>query len=80
MADSRVQGGVRQSRSKNRIKWRRVSKIHVFKHGALHSWINSIRKLGDMFNLKEDELFELYLNSVLDEVTKSLKRKFYGRS
>lgn len=41
--------------------------------------MNKLKKLGEMYNVTGDEIFEVLLQETLKKVEHELTRKFYGR-
>lgn len=41
--------------------------------------INVLKKIAYLYNASAEELFEVVLNAKIQEVTRDLRRKFYGK-
>ena len=41
--------------------------------------VGTLKKLGSMYKISEKELFNVVLKTTVDNVTRQLQRKFYGR-
>jgi len=42
--------------------------------------MNKLKKLGELYNVSGDEIFEVLLQETLKKVEEDLTRKFYGRA
>nr|BFD59524.1 hypothetical protein CKG001_16310 [Bdellovibrio sp. CKG001] len=41
--------------------------------------VESFKKIGHLYGISAEELFETALNQKISEITKDMRRKFYGR-
>lgn len=53
--------------------------ISNWERGVAAPPITIIKRIAQLYNISADELFEVVLSAKVQEVTKDLKRRFYGR-
>ena len=53
--------------------------ISNWERGVAAPPINALKKIAQLYGISADELFEVVLATKIQEVTKDLRRKFYGR-
>lgn len=53
--------------------------ISNWERGISSPPINVLKKIAHIYNASAEELFEVVLETKIREVTKELRRKFYGR-
>lgn len=51
--------------------------ISNWERGVANPPINALRKIGELYSISPEDLFEMTLQNVVEEVTVDLRRKFF---
>jgi transcriptional regulator with XRE-family HTH domain len=72
----RISAGLSQKDVADRLGYSTPQFISNWERGVSQPPITILKKLGEIYKVSADEVFEVTLNATITEVTKDLKRKF----
>ena len=76
LKDKRMAAGLSQRDVADKLGYSTPQFISNWERGVSHPPISALKKLGDLYKISADELFEITLNTTIHEVTQDLRRKF----
>ena len=72
----RISAGLSQKDVADRLGYSTPQFISNWERGVSQPPITILKKLGEIYKVSADEVFEVTLNATITEVTQDLKRKF----
>jgi transcriptional regulator with XRE-family HTH domain len=72
----RISAGLSQKDVADRLGYSTPQFISNWERGVSQPPIAILKKLGEIYKVSADEVFEVTLNATITEVTQDLKRKF----
>jgi len=72
----RVAAGLSQRDVADKLGYSTPQFVSNWERGVSHPPINALKKLGELYKVSSDDLFEVALNATIQEVTADLRRKF----
>lgn len=72
----RIAAGLSQRDVADKLGYSTPQFISNWERGVSHPPITALKKLGDLYKVPADDLFEVTLKATIQEVTQDLKRKF----
>ncbi len=76
LKEKRVAAGLSQKDVADKLGYSTPQFISNWERGVSHPPINALKKIGEMYKVSADELFEVTLNTTIQDVTQDLRRKF----
>lgn len=76
LKEKRVAAGLSQKDVADKLGYSTPQFISNWERGVSHPPINALKKIGEMYKVSADELFEVTLNATIQDVTQDLRRKF----
>jgi transcriptional regulator with XRE-family HTH domain len=76
LKQKRVAAGLSQREVSDKLGYTTPQFVSNWERGVSHPPINAIKKLGELYKISADELFEVTLTTTIQEVTQDLRRKF----
>jgi transcriptional regulator with XRE-family HTH domain len=76
LKEKRVAASLSQRDVADKLGYSTPQFISNWERGVSHPPINAIKKLGELYKVSADELFEVTLSATIQEVTQDLRRKF----
>lgn len=76
LKQKRVAAGLSQRDVSDKLGYSTPQFISNWERGVSHPPINALKKLGDLYGVPADDLFEVTLNTAIQELTQDLRRKF----
>lgn len=76
LKEKRVAAGLSQKDVADKLGYSTPQFISNWERGVSHPPINALKKLGEMYKVSADELFEVTLNTTIQDVSQDLRRKF----
>lgn len=80
LKQQRTQADLSQSFVAKKLGYTTAQFISNWERGLSNPPISTLKKLGAMYGIPADELFQVTLKSQVASVTKKLERKFYGKA
>ena len=74
----RVNAGLSQRDVADKLGYSTTQFISNWERGVSHPPINALKKLGELYKVSAEDLFDVTLNATIQEVTRDLRRKFAG--
>lgn len=78
LKQKRVSAGLSQRDVADKLGYSTPQFISNWERGVSHPPINALKKLGELYKVSADDLFEVTLNATVQDVTQDLRRKFAG--
>ena len=75
LKEKRVAAGLSQKDVADKLGYSTPQFISNWERGVSHPPINALKKIGEMYKVSADELFEVTLNTTIQDVTQDLRRK-----
>lgn len=72
----RISAGLSQKDVADRLGYTTPQFISNWERGVSQPPINVLKKLGEMYKVSAEELFDVTLNTTVQQVTQDLRRKF----
>ena len=79
LKEKRVNSGLSQRDVADQLGYTTAQFISNWERGISNPPINALKKLGELYKVSMEELYEVTLNSSIDEVTNDLRRKLLGK-
>lgn len=79
LKDKREAAGLSQKEVADRLGYTTPQFVSNWERGVSQPPLKTLKKIGEMYKVSSDELFNITLNYTIQEVTTDLKKKFYGR-
>lgn len=79
LKSAREKAGLSQKQVSDHFGWKSAQFVSNHERSVSMPPVKILRKLAALYRVNPDELFKVFLATTLDEVTKDLKRKFYGK-
>lgn len=76
LKEKRIRAGLSQRGVSKKLGYSTPQFISNWERGVSMPPIDVLKKLGEMYHISADELFEIALNAKVIEVTEDLKRRF----
>lgn len=76
LKEKRVAAGLSQKDVADKLGYSTPQFISNWERGVSHPPINALKKLGEMYKISADDLFEVTLSTTIQEVSHDLRRKF----
>lgn len=76
LKQKRISAGLSQRDVADKLGYSTPQFISNWERGVSQPPINSLKRLGDLYKISADDLFEVTLNATIQDVTQELKRKF----
>lgn len=76
LKEKRIAAGLSQRDVADKLGYSTPQFISNWERGVSHPPISALKKLGDLYKISAEELFEITLNTTIHEVTQDLRRKF----
>lgn len=72
----RMGAGLSQRDVADKLGYSTPQFISNWERGVSHPPISALKKLGDLYKISAEDLFEVTLNATIQDVTQELRRKF----
>lgn len=72
----RMSAGLSQREVADKLGYSTPQFISNWERGVSHPPISALKKLGDLYKISAEDLFEVTLNATIQDVTQELRRKF----
>lgn len=79
LQQKRIAAGFSQLDISTKLGYSTPQFVSNWERGLSAPPITVLKKIAQIYNVSADDLFEIVLTAKIQEVTKDLKRKFYGR-
>ena len=79
LKDKREAAGLSQKEVADKLGYTTPQFVSNWERGVSQPPLKTLKKIGEMYKVSSDELFNITLSHTLHEVTTDLKKKFYGR-
>lgn len=76
LKQKRVTAGLSQRDVADKLGYSTPQFISNWERGVSHPPISALKKLGELYKISAEDLFEVTLNATVQEVTQDLRRKF----
>lgn len=76
LKQKRVAAGLSQRDVADKLGYTTPQFISNWERGVSQPPINALKRLGEMYKVSADELFEVTLTTTVNDVTNDLRRKF----
>lgn len=76
LKQKRISAGLSQRDVADKLGYSTPQFISNWERGVSQPPINSLKKLGDLYKISAEDLFEVTLAATIQDVTQELKRKF----
>lgn len=75
----RIAAGFSQFDVSTKLGYSTPQFVSNWERGVSHPPINALKRIAQLYNVSAEEIFEVVLAQKIQEVTRDLRRKFYGR-
>jgi transcriptional regulator with XRE-family HTH domain len=79
LKEKREGAGFSQKEVADKLGYTTPQFVSNWERGVSQPPLKTLKKIGEMYKVSSDELFNVTLNHTIHEVTTDLKKKFYGR-
>lgn len=76
LKDKRIESGFSQKNISDKLGYSTPQFISNWERGLSQPPISSLKKIADVYKTSADELFEIYLEQTIQDITADLRRKF----
>lgn len=76
LKQKRVAAGLSQRDVADKLGYSTPQFISNWERGVSHPPINALKRLGELYKVSAEDLFEVTLSATIHEVTQDLRRKF----
>lgn len=76
LKNKRLNAGLSQRDVADKLGYSTPQFISNWERGVSHPPISALKKLGDLYKVSAEDLFEVTLNATIQDVTQDLRRKF----
>ncbi|HEX7673273.1 MAG TPA: helix-turn-helix transcriptional regulator [Bdellovibrio sp.] len=76
LKQKRIAAGLSQRDVADKLGYSTPQFISNWERGVSHPPINALKRLGDLYKVSAEDLFEVTLNATIQEVTQDLRKKF----
>lgn len=76
LKQKRVTAGLSQRDVADKLGYSTPQFISNWERGVSHPPISALKKLGELYKISAEDLFEVTLDATIQEVTQDLRRKF----
>lgn len=76
LKQKRIAAGLSQRDVADKLGYSTPQFISNWERGVSRPPINALKKLGELYKISSDTLFEVTLDSTVQEITEDLRRKF----
>lgn len=79
LKERREKAGLSQKDVADKLGYSTPQFVSNWERGVSTPPLKTLKKIGDMYSVSADELFNVTLNYQVQQMTIDLKRKFYGK-
>lgn len=76
LREKREAAGLSQRDVADKLHYTTAQFISNWERGVSNPPVMTLKRLGDLYHISSEELFEVTLSTVIEQVTRDLKRKF----
>lgn len=80
LKEKRTQAGLSQKDVADKLGYSSAQFISNWERGLSSPPMHTLKKLADMYNVNVDEMFDVILESTLEQVRIDLQKKFYNQT
>jgi transcriptional regulator with XRE-family HTH domain len=80
LKEKRTQAGLSQKDVADRLGYSSAQFISNWERGLSSPPMHTLKKLAEMYNVNVDEMFDVILESTLEQVRVDLQKKFYNHT
>jgi transcriptional regulator with XRE-family HTH domain len=80
LREKRIESGLSQMVVAKTLSYSTAQFVSNWERGLSSPPISTLRKLCEIYHIPPDVLFDITLKTMINQVTKDLRKKFYGRT